>query len=665
MTSASSRRTPASRQPPQDRPAGRAGVDEHGDAVLLQQRRVALADVEERHDELAAGGRLDGPDVDRGDEPERDHGRRHEGGDDATVSVRGIGPEPRGRLKTPPRRPQPDERGGEHRVRAGQRGRRAEPHGQHRRRRGRERMRDPLDERKQRRVHGVERHRESGRDLRRCRAQHPQPHHGRDRHRRQEVRRQGGQRDLLEVERHQRRRADGGGDRDGSDVGDRIRHPAREHAPQRRGEREQRDHGGERQLPAGLPDRARVQRERHGRGEPERVPAVRGTARERGDEAGGAHHPGTLDRRTGAGERDIEGHQRKCDEEPRAQRHSEHGAGRQNQHGEQHHVLAADRQHVGETGALEVVAHVLGEALVLAEHHPAQQRRLRLGQPARQSRLGATSRGVDEPGEAAAPLSGRPQGRDLDGRARAAPSLIGIEPPERRDGARDGHDVADARPRLAATRPPALCRHRPRHATTLAHTQHGHLPIRRAAEQPRPSHGRADGALAHGLEQHGPRTDRAPKHVGQRTAVERREPHVRDTRAREHRRGDDERQRRRGRGRESGEREPCGDDGQRRGGGRRDHRRGRQRAEQEAGGEREQDDVPRVAVDRREGRPHLTPAPARGGTPAARRRSRAPRQAPRRTRSRRWSRGSRGCSARWRVLCRRARRAARAWPCSG
>ncbi len=360
------------------------------------------------------------------------------------------------------------------------------------------------------------------------------------------------------------------------------------------------------------------------------------------------------------------------------------GAGRQHEHREQHHVLAADREDVGEPGALEVVAHVLGEALVLAEHHPAQQRRLRLGQPACQPRLGATPRRVDEPGEAAAPLSGRPQGRDLDGGARAAPPLIGIEPPERRDGARDGHDLADARPRAAASGPPALHGHRPRRAAMLAHTQHGHLAVRRAAQQPRASHGRADGALAHGLEQHGPRTDRAPEHVGQRTAVERREPHVRETRAREHGRGGDRWQRRRGRGRESGEREPRGaddrrgrdarrrppggargGDDQRRGGGRRDHRRGRQRAEQEAGGEREQDDVPRVAVDRREGRSHLTPAPARAATPAARRRSRAPRRAPRRTRSRRSPRGSRGCSGRWRVRCRRARRAARAWPCSG
>ena len=41
-------------QPGHDRPVGRPGVHEHRRPVALQQRRVALPDVEERHDELAA-----------------------------------------------------------------------------------------------------------------------------------------------------------------------------------------------------------------------------------------------------------------------------------------------------------------------------------------------------------------------------------------------------------------------------------------------------------------------------------------------------------------------------------------------------------------------------------------------------------------------------------
>ena len=44
-------------EPAQDRAAGRPGVDQQRGAVALQQRRVALADVEERDDELARARR--------------------------------------------------------------------------------------------------------------------------------------------------------------------------------------------------------------------------------------------------------------------------------------------------------------------------------------------------------------------------------------------------------------------------------------------------------------------------------------------------------------------------------------------------------------------------------------------------------------------------------
>ena len=74
------------RQPPQDRAAGRPGVDQHGDAVRLEQRRVALTDVEERDHELAAGGWLDGPAVERRDEGERRRRHRHEDGDGTTTA---------------------------------------------------------------------------------------------------------------------------------------------------------------------------------------------------------------------------------------------------------------------------------------------------------------------------------------------------------------------------------------------------------------------------------------------------------------------------------------------------------------------------------------------------------------------------------------------------
>ena len=61
-------------QPPQDRPAGRAGVDQNGDAVLLQQRRIALADIEEGDHELAARRRRHAVAAGRGRQDQHEHG---------------------------------------------------------------------------------------------------------------------------------------------------------------------------------------------------------------------------------------------------------------------------------------------------------------------------------------------------------------------------------------------------------------------------------------------------------------------------------------------------------------------------------------------------------------------------------------------------------------
>ena len=135
---------------------------------------------------------------------------------------------------------------------------------------------------------------------------------------------------------------------------------------------------------------------------------MRRTAGERGDQAGCAHHPGALDRRPGAGERHVEGHQSECEHEPSAKADPEHRARRQDQRRQQHHILAADREDVREAGPLELVTHALVQSLVLPQHHAAQQRRLLFAKPARQPSLGAAAGGVDEAGEAAAPLAGQP-----------------------------------------------------------------------------------------------------------------------------------------------------------------------------------------------------------------------------------------------------------------
>jgi hypothetical protein len=63
---------------------------------------------------------------------------------------------------------------------------------------------------------------------------------------------------------------------------------------------------------------------------------------------------------------------------------------------------------MGERGGTEVVLHVRGERLALAEHHPAQQP----GDPARHQRvLGPRPHAIHDARQAAAPAAGRAHGR--------------------------------------------------------------------------------------------------------------------------------------------------------------------------------------------------------------------------------------------------------------
>jgi hypothetical protein len=298
--------------------------------------------------------------------------------------------------------------------------------------------------------------------------------------------------------------------------------------------REQRDDGGEGELPAGLAGRPRVERERDGGGEAERVPAVGRPARERGDEPGRTHHPGPLDRWPGSGKRHVERDERERDHETGLEANPGHRASREHEDGEQHHVLAADREHVSEAGALEVISDVLAESFVLAEDHPAQQRCIGRRQALRKRGLGAPARGVDRTERAAATLPGRSEPVDLDGHRRPAPALVFVEAPEGRDPPGHSHDLPDARPRP-----------RPR---GLADAQHG-IP---ETGQPRPRHGRPARADTHRLEQHGACVYPASLQLRQPPTVERADAYVRRHRTRQDRRGrhewQDRRRRAAGRG---------------------------------------------------------------------------------------------------------------------
>ena len=111
-------------------------------------------------------------------------------------------------------------------------------------------------------------------------------------------------------------------------------------------ERDEPDDGGEGELPAGVAADARVERQRDGGGEQQRVdPRRRATGSDR-DEPRGAHHPGALERRRRSGERNVERDQGDRREQPGTVAESGEPEQRQCERREQHHVLAARGEQV-------------------------------------------------------------------------------------------------------------------------------------------------------------------------------------------------------------------------------------------------------------------------------------------------------------------------------
>ena len=116
---------------------------------------------------------------------------------------------------------------------------------------------------------------------------------------------------------------------------------------------------------------------------------------ERGDQPRAAHHRRTLDRRPGAGHRDVDGDQDQQGQQPRPQGQPQQRQERPGEQAEQQHVLAAHREEVREAGAPEVLAGGAVDAVVLAQHEPAGQSGLALGHTALQAGLGPGADRVD------------------------------------------------------------------------------------------------------------------------------------------------------------------------------------------------------------------------------------------------------------------------------
>lgn len=525
--------------------SGRAGVDEDGVAVGLQERRVALADVERGDAQGSGWWRGDG----RGPVEDERGERRDEG-------------ERRERAGAPAARR--ESRGGERRDDERRR------HGK-----GRGRARDTHEVAERRTGERDERGRERRRRLAERGGGEAEPHDRRDRGRGEQVGGHGDERRAVEAQRDQRRGGEGGRQRHRDGLRRGARQAAWESVAHARGKQRDPQHGGEAQLPARVGGGARIEQERRDGREQEHVRAGRRAAGERGADRRRAHDPGALDRGAAAGQRNVERDEGQRRDPARTDTGAGDDAQREHERRQQRDVLPARGGEVAEADRGERVGDVVGQRRVVAEDHPAQQRGLGRREVAGERTLGPTADAVHEaerPG--APPARGAYPGR--------AQRRVGV------DGARgevgiaqrtlDGDDIPDARRRRVAEPRGHPDEHR------LAAQPHEEAPATAWVGARRGEHGRlAADALA----------DRKAR------GLQRGGPRLPDTRREEEHRAEPQRDRRTPHKRERDERQPQRPD--------RDDGRGHARSEQQANDDDREDNLARMPArgDEREatGRP--------------------------------------------------------------
>ena len=256
-----------------------------------------------------------------------------------------------------------------------------------------------------------------------------------------------------------------------------------------------------------------------------------------------------------------------------------------------------------EAGDLELLAHRIGQPLVLPEHHPAQQRSVLAVQAALEPALGAPPDRVQRARHPAAAQPGAPHGAGLDRGARAARALVGVVAPQGSDATLHLDDLPHAR--------------LPARERLSAHAQHGRLARQRPGRQPHARDGRAAAAVTQRLEQDHRPGDPGAGRGGETARVDDPQPLLAErgpAEQRERGRQRDARARKRAAGQHRAPRRFSAGGPQRRtrrerrGGTARGARRGppeRRPGEQEPGHERVQRDVARMAERRRRrlGRP--------------------------------------------------------------
>ena len=376
------------RDPPHPRVAQQAGdprlrraavEEDRGPRAILDQRRVALADVEEGDRECVRRiGRRRGVAPCARQEHDGEHNqRRAPAHRRSPPRRRGLEPS---RLGAPVKRVEEGANGPDRRISGANGQRRGQRQSHTRPGQTREVPREPVEPPHEHAVGPPERRDEDGdrpggaRQSRGSHAQrnlgHARPHDRSDERDRDEVRCDAHDRDRPEVVREQRRRGNRRGDGDRGTLRERPGKAAQRSA-QRRREQEDPRHRGEGELPRGILGDARVDREGDHGGDQKRVPAGADPARSQGDQAGDAHDSRPLQRRPRARERHVGRDQRDQGNDAAPRPEPEPGEQRRGEGAQQHHVLPGDREHVGEARAAKVVAQQRVDPLVLAEDHAA------------------------------------------------------------------------------------------------------------------------------------------------------------------------------------------------------------------------------------------------------------------------------------------------------
>ena len=222
-------------------------------------------------------------------------------------------------------------------------------------------------------VQPAERERSSGQHGLDQRADECDPEQRPDRERDERVGQQRVDGNAAELQPEDRRGRGAAGGRDGErlaePVGERV---ALERTPEPGQQQEDRADRGERELEAGLEQARRRPREQHRSSEREEVPAVPRAGQQPGERGEAAGDAGADDRGLPADREHVAGDRRDRDhlggeawdaEQPRQPEDAERQEG---------DVLARDGEQVVEPGRLEVVAQLVGQPLVLAEHDPGQ-----------------------------------------------------------------------------------------------------------------------------------------------------------------------------------------------------------------------------------------------------------------------------------------------------